>query len=62
MAELLTRVPRVRKVESLNPKAGQNLIQLCKRFVTSLTSTQVAVLLWRYDAEISTANSLRASA
>jgi len=33
-----------------------------KRFVTASTSTQVAVLPWRYDGEMGTANSLRASA
>jgi len=33
-----------------------------KRFATPLTSTQVAVLPWRYDAEMGTANSLHASA
>jgi len=31
MAERLTRVPRVREVESSNPKGRSNLIQRCKR-------------------------------
>jgi len=33
-----------------------------KRFATASTSTQVAVLPWRYDAEMGAANSLHASA
>jgi len=32
-----------------------NLTQRCKRFTTASTSTQVAVLRWRYDAEMGTA-------
>jgi len=62
MAERLTSVPRVPEVESLIPKSRPNLAQRCKRFPTASTSTQVAVLPWRYDAEICTANSLHASA
>jgi len=43
--------------------SGQpNLTQRCKWFATAATYTQVAVLLWRYDAEMGTANSLNASA
>jgi len=42
--ERLTRVPRVREVESSNLKGQPNLTQRCKRFATALTSTQVAVL------------------
>jgi len=38
-----------------------NLTQRCKRFATVSTSTQVAVLPWRYDTELATANSLHAS-
>jgi len=38
-----------------------NITQRCKRFSTASTSTQVAVLPWRYDAEMGTANSLHAS-
>jgi len=34
----------------------------CKRFATASTSTQVAVLPWRYDTVMGTANSLHASA
>jgi len=34
----------------------------CKRFATTSTSTQVAVLPWRYYAEMGTANSLHTSA
>jgi len=51
-----------REVESPNPKGRPNLTQCGKRFATASTSTQVAVLSWRYDAEMSTANSLHASA
>jgi len=39
-----------------------NLTQRCKRFATTSTSAQVALLPWRYDAEMGTANSLHASA
>jgi len=39
LAEELTRVPRVREIESSNPKGRPNLIQLCKRFATASTST-----------------------
>jgi len=63
MTEQLTRVPRVHKVWSSNPKGRPNLTQRCKRFAIALTSTrQVAVLPWRYDAEMGTASSLHASA
>jgi len=62
MVEQLTRMPREREVESLNPKSRSNLTQPCKQFVTASTSTQVAVLPWRYDAEMGTANSLHTSA
>jgi len=62
MAERLTRVPRVREVESLFPKDRPSLTQRCKRFANASTSTQVAVLsLWRYDARMGTANSLHFS-
>jgi len=61
LVERLTRVPRVRKVDSLNLKGRPNLTQLCKRFATTSTSTQVAVLPWRYDAEMGKANSLHPS-
>jgi len=62
MAERLTRVPHVREVEICFSKASQIFTQRCKRFATVSTSTQVAVLPWRYGAEMSTANSLHASA
>jgi len=62
MAEQLTRVPRVREIESSNPKGRPNLTQRCQRFTTASTSTQVTVLPWRYDTEMGTANSLHASA
>jgi len=62
MAELLTRVPRVREVENSNPKGRPNLTPRCKWLATASTSTQVAVLPWCYDAEMDTANSLHASA
>jgi len=50
------------EIESSNPKDRPNLTQRCKRFATALTSTQVAVLPWRYDAEMGTANLFDASA
>jgi len=62
MDKRLTRVPLVREVESLNPKDWPNLTQRCKPFATVSTSTQMAVLPWRYDAEMGTANSLHALA
>jgi len=62
MAGRLMRVPRVREVESSFPKGRPNLTQRCKRFATDSTSTHVAVLPWRYDAEMGIANSLHASA
>jgi len=48
--------------ESSNPKGWPNLTQRCKRFATASTSTQVAVLPWRYDEKMGTANLLHASA
>jgi len=62
IAELLTRMPRVREVESWKPKGQPNLAQRYKRFATASTSTQAAELPWRYDTEMGTANSLHASA
>jgi len=51
MAKQLTRVPRVRELESSFPKdRWSNLTQRCKRFATASTYTQVAALPWRYDA------------
>jgi len=35
-----------------NYRAGQILTQHCKRFATASTSSQVAVLSWRYVAYI----------
>jgi len=61
MAERLSRVPRVREVWSSNPEPAKSYTAL-QRFVTDSISTQVAVLPWRYDAEMGTANSLHASA
>jgi len=61
MAERLMRVPRVQEVLVKIPD-WPNLTQRCKRFVTVSTFTQVAVLPWRYDAEMGTVNSLHASA
>jgi len=43
---------RAQEVESSNPKGRPNLTQRCRRFATASTSTQVAVLPWRYDAEM----------
>jgi len=51
MVEQLTCVPRVRKVVSSNSKGWPKHTQRCKRFAAASTSTQVAVLPWRYDAE-----------
>jgi len=63
MAERLTRVPPVQEVESSFLKGRSNLTQRCKRFAIASTPAQVAALLsWRYDAEMGTANSLHASA
>jgi len=53
---------RVREVEISLPKGQPNLTQRCKWFATASTSMQVAVLPRHYDVEMSTANSLRASA
>jgi len=39
-----------------------NLTQRCVQFATASTSTQIALLPWRYDVEMGTANSLHASA
>jgi len=55
------RVPRVREVWSSNSGPAKST-QRCKRCATASTSIQVAVLPWRYDAEMGTANSLHASA
>jgi len=46
------------------PKAGQFLhsVAIVSPPLQHLRSTQVAVLGWRYDAEMGTANSLHASA
>jgi len=62
MAERLTCVPRVRQIERSFPKDWPNLTQCCKRFTTASAYTQVAVLPWRYDPGLGTANSLHASA
>jgi len=51
-------VPHVREVESSNPKDRPDLTQSCKRFATASTYKKVAVLPWRYDAEMGTANSV----
>jgi len=61
MAEMLTRVPHVPEVESSKPKGRPSLTQRYKRFNTASTSTQAAVLPWRYVAETDSANSLQAS-
>jgi len=61
MDEWLTRVPRVREVWMSNPGPAKSYIAL-QRFATASTFTQVAVLPWRYDGEMGTANSLLASA
>jgi len=36
----------------LFPKGWPNLTQRCKQFATTSISMQVAVLPWRYDAEM----------
>jgi len=61
MVEQLTRVPRVGRFGVQIPDRP-NLTQRYKRFATASTSTQVAVLPWRYNAEMGTANLLHASA
>jgi len=43
-------------------QSRSNLTQRCKRFATASTTTQAAVLPWRYDAKMGTANSLHVSA
>jgi len=58
MVEQLTRVPRMREVESSNLKGRPILTQRWKRFATASTSKQIAMLPWRYDVEMGTANSL----
>jgi len=55
--ERLTRLPRVREVESSNPKGRQNLTQCCKRFATTSISTQE--LPWRYNAKMGTTTHYR---
>jgi len=55
MAERLTRVSRLQKVDSLNFKSTK-LIQRCNQVRQRFT--QVAVLHWRYVAENGTAYSL----
>jgi len=54
-------MPRVPEIWGSNPGPAK-FDKRCKRFATVSTSTQVAVLSWRYDVEIGTANSLHASA
>jgi len=48
MAKRLLRLPRVQEVKSSKRKGRPNLTQRCKRLATASTSTQVAVLPWRY--------------
>jgi len=59
MAKRLTLVPHVREVRI---QGRPNHTQRYKRFATASTSTKVAMLPWRYDAELGTVNSLRTSA
>jgi len=54
MAERLTRVPRVREVESSLPK-GTALATVRHRSKPP-TSMQVALLPWRYEAKMGAAN------
>jgi len=61
MAERLTRGLMCERFGVQIPDQP-NLTQHCKRFATASTSTNVAVLPWRYDAEMGSANSLHASA
>jgi len=51
----------VREVKSSNRKGRPNLTHHYKRFATASTSAQVAVLPWRYIAEMSITKSLHAS-
>jgi len=57
----LTRVPRLREVWSSNPRPAKSYTAL-QTVRHRFKSTQVAVLSWRYDAGMGTANSLHASA
>jgi len=51
-------MPRVRGgQEFLSPRPSKSYTAL-QTVATALTSMQVAVLPWRYDAEMGTANSL----
>jgi len=60
MAERLTLVSRVREVWSSNPGPFKSLANGSPPI--DLTSTQFAVLSWRYNAEMGAANTLHASA
>jgi len=62
MIERLTRVSRVREVWSSKPKQAKSYIALQTDGHPSTSSTQVAVLTWRYVAEMGTTNSLHVSA
>jgi len=52
----------VNRISGVQIPDRPNLTKLCKWFATASTSTQVAVMPWRYDTEMGTANSLHASA
>jgi len=51
----MAHLPREQKseVSNIHYPVRSNLTQRCKRFATSLTSTQVAVLPWHYVMEVS---------
>jgi len=48
--------------EFVSQRPAKSYTALQTRFATASTSTQVAVLPWRYDTEMGTTNSLHASA
>jgi len=60
--EVINKIRKSNVVESSFSKDRSNLTQRCKLFTTASAYTQVAVLPWRYNAEMGTANSLHASA
>jgi len=64
MAEQLTRIPRVREIESSNLKGRPNLTYTALQTVRHRFNIYacIAVLPWHYDAEMGTANSLHTSA
>jgi len=62
MAERLTRASCAGGLKFISRTGHILHTQLYKRFAIALSSTQVAVLPWLYDAEMDIANSFHASA